>query len=207
MNQIILRLSKKEAITIDLNFKNIDFCCTRTKSYFISDQQLLISQQFAGSLFVSFLKKLKLSIENKLQLHTSLTQNLGFMWNELLQGKSGFFIIPTSDGSSKYWIGLNYYVCETLNNAKPPVTTWLYNDHHGNIIFEVSKTYKWSTQEDDLDDPEFMTYDEFIKDYKPLIQRVIPREVAILWVEQLMQVYKGFFTEEDFIKKCKEMGW
>ena len=59
MNELILTLSENEAIIIDLNFENIDFCCTRTKSYFISDQKLMISQQFVGSLFGSFLKKLK----------------------------------------------------------------------------------------------------------------------------------------------------
>lgn len=41
-------------------------------------------------------------------------------------------------------------------------------------------------------------------DYKPLIKRVIPHDVAIVLLDQLMEVYKCLFeTEEDFIRRSK----
>src|SRR3990167_1820900 len=124
----------------------------------------------------------KKTIEGKLHLHESIKDNLGFMWNENLQGKSGFFMVKTSDNSGIYWVGSDYKILSTFGNTNPHVSTWLYNDHEGNIIFEVTKTYKWSTQKDDRKDPEFMTYKKFMKDYQPLIYRVIPRDVAIQWL-------------------------
>ena len=74
--------------------------------------------------------------------------------------------------------------------------------------FEVTKFYKWSMQEDDLDDPEFETYDEFMKNFKPLIHRIIPHNIAVQWLEQSMKVYRGFFsTEENYLRAYKELNW
>ena len=130
------------------------------------------------------------------------------MWNEDLQGKPGFFMVPTSDNSGKYWVGLDYKIWGTFGNTNPYVTTWLYNDNENNIIFEVTKNYKWSTQKDDRKDPEFMTYKKFMKNFKPLIHRVIPRDVAMQWLEDSMKVYRAFFsTEENYLRACREMNW
>ena len=117
-------------------------------------------------------------------------------------------MVPTLDGSSRYWIGYNYQIWNTYADANPYVNTWMYNDHEGNIIFEVTKFYKWSTQEDDLDDPEFMTYKKFMKNFKPLIYRVIPRDLAIEWLQDSTKIYRDFFsTEENYLRACKEMNW
>jgi len=130
------------------------------------------------------------------------------MWNEKFQGKSGFFMVPTISGKSSYWIGLNYEIWETSNNTNPYVTTWMYNDSEGNIIFEVTKFYKWSLREKEPEDLDFITYEEFIKDYKPLIHCIIPRDLAIEWLKQAMEIHRGFFsTEEDYQKLCKLLNW
>ncbi len=47
-----------------------------------------------------------------------------------------------------------------------------------------------------------------MKHYEPLIRRVIPREVAVEWLDQAMKVYRMLFTaEEDFIAECKRNNW
>lgn len=214
MNELLLKLTESESLKIitknNINFDEIDFCCSELQVYFlnIKENQLQIGQESAGLVFEAFIKRLKKSINNKLQLHESITQNLGIMWNEKFQGKSGFFMVPTPSGKSNYWVGLDYEIWETFNDINPYVTTWMYNDYNGNIILEVTPFYKWSVQEQEDDDPDFITYDEFMKNYTPLIHRVIPREIADAWVEQAMKVYRGFFsTEENYIRACKENNW
>ena len=216
MNKLIFKLSESEFIKVieknNIDFKKVDYCCSEIRAYFINEQQLRVGQESANDFFEAFIKVLKYTIDNKLQLHESLTQNLGLMYNEYFHDlpykNPKFIMMSRSDGSSRYWVGYNYKIWETSNDANPYVTTWLYNDYEGNIIFEVTPFYKWSMQEREPEDLDFITYDGFIKNYKPLIHRVIPRDVAIEWLGQAMKIYRGFFkNEKDYIRACKENNW
>ena len=209
MKKLIFQLSEFEYLKVitknNIDFEKIDFCWDEIEIYFIGQQKLLIGQQAVGEFFESFIGNLKKVINNKLQLHESITQNLGVMWNEKFQGKLGFIMIKASDGKSMYWVGLDYEMWAVFNNINQYVTTWLYNDKDTNIIFEVTPFYKWSVQEREPEDLDFVTYEEFMKDYQRIIQRVIPREIAIAWLDQAMKAYRSLFdNEEDFLSACKE---
>lgn len=214
MNELLCKLSEFESIKIVTKsgnaFNKIDYCCSEVQAYFASEQQLRIGQGSAGEFFEHFIKRLKKAIGEKLQLHELLTQNLGFMQNQYYQDKTGFIRVPTSDGSSTYWVGFDYEIWEAFNDAKPPVSTWLYNDFEGNIILEVAKNYPWHfiILEGEPEDPDFITYDEFMKNYKPIIHRVIPRDVAIECLDQAMKAYRELFSsEEKYQNMCKENNW
>ena len=132
------------------------------------------------------------------------------MQNEYYQNKPGFFQVPTPNSSSTYWVGFNYDLFSSFGDGITPVTTWLYNDKDNNIILEVTKDYRWHFMqlEDTPEESEFITYEDFMKDYKPLIHYMIPHDVAIQWLEQLMKVYRMFFsTEENYQKACKRLNW
>ena len=214
MNELIFKLSESEFIKVmpecNIAFEKVDYCCSEITAYFIDkNKQLKIGQQTAGEFFESFIKKIKKVINNDLQLHESLTYNLGFMQNQYYQDKSGFSMVSTIHRSKPYWVGFNYSVWSTYGDANPLVSTWLHNDLNGNIIFEATKDYPWHfiELEGEPDSLEFITYDEFMKDYKPLIHRIIPRDVAITWLEQAMKAYRGLFKDEkDFIRACNEMN-
>ncbi len=218
MKELILKLSESELIKIIIedciSFNEVDYCCSELQAYFVkkSEEPLCIGENIASSFFISLIVNLKKTIDNKLQLHQSITRNLGFMENEychdLPQIKTEFLMIPSSSGESSYWIGSNYEIMKTYNTTKPISATWMYNDYAGNIIFEITPIYKWSFFPDDLQDPEFETYEEFMKDYKPLIHRVIPRDVAVQWLEQAMKIHRDFFsTEENYQNLCKMLKW
>lgn len=217
MKELVLQLSDLESIKIisndDIDFNEMNICCDEIKAYFINKYKLRVGQDVAGDFFESFIKKLKKVINNKLQLNESLTKNLGFMQNEYYhepsRDKPGFVKILSKSGESKFWVGLNYQIWETFADANPYVSTWIYNDDNENIIFEVTKNYKWhfTILEGISEDPEFINYEEFMKDYKPLIHRVIPHNLAVQWLEQVMNVYRDFFsTEEDYIRACEELN-
>jgi len=213
MTELIFKLSEIEAFKIatdNIDFKEVDYCYDEIQAFFVSknEKQLCIGEQTTGLFFESLIRVLKKAVDGKLQLHESLMQNLGVLWNEYCQDKPELFMIESSDGSSTYWVGIDYKIWSTYVNTNPSISTWLYIDNDDNIIFELTKDYKWSFFPDDLQDPEFITYNEFMKDYKPLIHRIIPRDVAVQWLEQAMKIHRGFFsTEENYQNLCKLLKW
>ena len=216
MKELILKLSDLESIKVipndNIDFSEMHMCCYEVKVYLVSEFELRIGQETVGEVCELFINRFKKAINNNLKLHESLIEDLGLMYNEYSQisfhDKSKFFMIASSNSKINYWVGSQYEIWSTYADANPYVTTWLYNDDQGNIIFEVTPFYRWSMQEVELKDPEFITYEEFMKDYKPLIKRVIPREIAIEWFEQIMKVYRGFFsTEENYLNALKRLDW
>lgn len=215
MKELIFKLSESEFIKIitknNNDFSEADLCCTELLVYFINEhKQILVGQQSLSEIFEPFITCFKKAIGGNLQLHESLKRNLGFMQNQYYQDKTGFIRVPTSNGSSTYWVGFDYEICSAVDDVNLHVSTWLYNDTSGNIILEITKDYPWHfiLLDGEPEDLDFVTYDEFMKDYKPLIHRVIPRDVAIAWLEQAMEVYRGFFSsEENYIRACKENNW
>ncbi|MBP6869899.1 hypothetical protein KBC04_03390 [Candidatus Babeliales bacterium] len=215
MKELILKLSEFDCVKIitrnSISFNQADLCCTEVQVYFIDKQrQINIGEQSIGEIFEPLITCLKKAINKNLRLHESLTQNLGFMQNQYYQNKADFFRVAASNDMSSYWVGFDYEICSVSAEAKSYFSAWLYNDIDGKIIFEVTKDYPWHFMEleDNSEDPDFQTYEEFMKDYKPLITRVIPRQVAIEWLNQAMKVYRGLFsTEENYKNMCKELGW
>ncbi|MBP6869623.1 hypothetical protein KBC04_01970 [Candidatus Babeliales bacterium] len=217
MNEIVFNCSMLEFIKVvseeEFHFAKIDFFCSKVTVYFVShNNEFIIGQESAVEIFQSFIGNLKKTINNNLQLDKSIIKNLGLMenqyWNESQFQKKEFIMVNSSDGSSKYWIGSRYEIWNFNGKGSQSINVWLYNDDNGNIIFEVTPLYQWSFLPDEPENPDFQTYEEFMKDYKPLITRVIPRQVAIEWLGQAMKVYRGLFpTEELYIDFCKKLGW
>ena len=46
------------------------------------------------------------------------------------------------DKTESYWVGREYIVWSTTGNMKPHITTWIYNDPEGNIIFHITPVLK-----------------------------------------------------------------
>src|SRR5580704_4799145 len=77
-------------------------------------------------------------------------------------------------------------------------SSWFYNDKDGNIIFDISPVYPWRRQENNerAADPNFIPYSEWIKNYKVVVRRVIPRKTLIQWNEQAKN-YIHVFSKVD----------
>lgn len=194
MNYDVLKLNEFESIKFitedNINFNKLDLCCSEVLAYFIHEKnkQFCIGEKTAGVFFDMLITRLEKAINNKLYLEKSLMQDLGIMYNEychqLPNIDSKFLMIPTKSKETTYWIGLDYKVWSTYNTTKPPFSTWLYNDEKGNIILKITKDYPWLFLPDDLDDPDFITYDHFMKNYTSFFTRIIPKDVAEQWLKQ-----------------------
>lgn len=121
------------------------------------------------------LLELEFAIDNKLELDKSMKLDIGYLWNEILHNND------LSD-----WPGEKYLL---WSSKKGLSTTWLYNKN-GKIYLEISPTYKWHSLKPKKNDKDYITYKEFIKNYKPIAIIEIDKEVAKKWLIQTNELLK-----------------
>jgi len=149
-------VDEEKNITIRFGYEdNSSFC------YFISEY--------------NFIQKL---ITGKMVLDKSITEDLGFEWNQFFK-------------DNKKKTAASTYLCwsNSHKQIRPYFSSWMYNDKEGNIIFEITPFYPWHG-ETKKSNPEFITYKKFMKDYKPTIKTVIPKENIVKWIDQAQELKK-----------------
>lgn len=125
------------------------------------------------------------AIGGELHLHTSITKNLGYLWNEECQGDNPNLFCETSLGWPR-WVGLDYHLWSTPGNFDPILTTWIYNKED-KIVLEITPSYPWHFR-DPKEGENFITYDVFMNDYKPLLVREIDKGVARDWLSKCLEL-------------------
>ena len=129
----------------------------------------------ADSFYGSFgCKNLDDLLNNKLFFDTEKRRDPGFEYNQWGQD-----IIHSTDVIKKY-----YFVSNTHAGILPYYMSWFYNDKDGNIVFEISPFYPWLEVDDAENQPGFIPYKEWIKNYQVTIRKIIPKETLIVWDNQ-----------------------
>ena len=129
------------------------------------------------------------ALYNKLPLHKSINQDIGFLYNQYCDFirnpatlvNSHFECIQS--GPIDYWVGDYYHLW-----AKKYVS-WIYNNNDGDIIFEVTPFYPYSYC-DPQTEPNFITYDQWIKTYQPYLIATFSKETAQEWLDQTKCIIK-----------------
>ena len=203
MNQsrIEFVLSNVEKIIIDLGIplEELD-CCYREPIVFVKQHKKVILSNDTIDTDMKYLKKsLEKCLNNQLLLHESIKNDIGYLYNEYYQDKSRF-LIGNIDGINT-WIGYRYQLWQAYKNRKR-FATWLYNDEINSIVFEVSPCYPYLFSEPEQE-PHYVSYSEWIKDYKPYIVRKVSKEIAQQWLEQASSIVQQIneniarWTEEE----------
>ena len=110
--------------------------------------------------------------------------DLGFQCNRYFEG-----LIKHTDIIEKY-----HFVGNDHKRISPCFNSWLYNDKDGNIWFEITPFYPWhGTNKRSY--PEKISYKEWIKDYKPTLKTMIPKENLLQWIEQAKELKKSLMHE------------
>ncbi len=167
MNNITFILNEKEKLILNSPepLSKIH-CCHDAEIMFLHDnnKQLLSIDSIRENMSV-FINLLTQALDNKLQLHPSISKDIGYLYNQELQGKPGLTYEKIEDND--YWVGDNYLLW-TYN-----VVSWLYNTKDGSIIFEITPIFLglFSADTDALEN-EFH-YKEWLKTYKPYISKEI----------------------------------
>ena len=175
-------ISTEESIIIEINdlLESLT-CCYFTpiyllknnKKYYISEDDLL------DNLYI-LKKKLQKTLKDKLEIHDTIKNNkIG-----LIHTQYKFCTINEIDNTSisihDEWLGERYHIWG--DGFSKNFTLWLYNKNK-EIVLEITPTF---TDDYFLENetPNFKAYEKFIKNYKPLLKRIIPKSTAQQWLEK-----------------------
>ncbi len=162
--------------------------CSNIDIYYI-DEEKNINIRFGYehfSSFCSFLSTYKFIqklLNNEMVLDKSIIGDPGIEWNKYLKGIRG-----TKATNEFYFFGNGHKQIPLYFDG------WLYNDKEGNVIFEITPFYPFH-YETKKTHPDFITYKQFMKNYKPVVITIIPKNNLKQWIEQAKELKKKYFPE------------
>jgi hypothetical protein len=168
-------------------------CCYEVPILLIHENKTFDLGNYSVREYANDLKNIaKKIVANELQLHESITKDIGFLLNEALQYKSGLFEVP--NGSSTWWVGYQY--CLSMCGK---VALWFYSDTpDGRIIFEATPIFPFSYRNYDKD-PNYISYRKWMKTYKPYFIAEASMSCIKQWIGQaniiLEQIEKNIARE------------
>jgi len=165
-------------------------CCTEAPIVFLQDSKKVILSTDSVQNNMTILKNiLEKALSNKLQLHTSIKEDIGYLYNQYsdflcnkkskVQDNFGYTKLEGTD----IWAGNKY------NLWNSDVISWIYNDADGSIIFELTPAYPENFYYTKLK-PQTIPYQEWIKGYKPYLIEKIPHNIAQQWLDQANAILK-----------------
>ena len=143
--------------------------------YFIdNDKKVIIYQDMLDDFILPFHILLKRALNNILSLPKEITVgNALLTLNDNLNERTPTDMTP-------YWLA---------STVKGKTATLLYT-FNNTIYLEIGIVYPWTFLEPTSAD-KYITYDEFIKNYKPLLVEVIPHEIAKQWLTKSEEILKS----------------
>ena len=204
-SKIVFSLNETEKIVIELHDAiNRIHCCSDASIFFVQGVQQYLLEKWMLSFNIPILSSLlSQALKNKLPMHKLIMEDLGYLYaqyrfysaDRIMLGKLGF-VFEKVDGQYS-WMGEKYLLWAY------DMAAWLYNDTDGNIVLELAPVYK-GNRFDEEGETDFTDYDAFLKNYKPLFTRVIPRDVAQQWLDQANKILQHIADNvERFAKEAE----
>lgn len=184
-NQIVsLILNKEFTIEVELPCPYTDLLFFYDLTIYLvhNKRYLLFANDICLEAFRSLHYTLEAALANKLTLHNSITQDIGYVWNEYLHeddldNKKNRFFYKESSSGEKFWIGHDYLVWDSKE-----YDTWIYTKNN-TIYFEVTPCYRWHFADPEEGD-NYVPFATFLKNYKPLLVTELSQETAQQWFNQ-----------------------
>lgn len=199
-NEITFILNDQEKIQVLLPCELDDiFRYDDIKAVYIKNNQCEYSI-YLNDHIVEFIDVMNTALKEALtgdcKLDEFLQEDLGYLWNQYLNS----FQRVSSYKNIKSWIGKKYLMWETLSGA-----SWFY-EKEGKFILEITPVYKWhSTDPTPEEKKEYVTYKQFIKNYKPYVVTEISQETIHEWLEQTKYLLALIESNDDkFMIKNEE---
>ncbi len=172
----------------DITIKNLCFEANHIYRYdpieiVFNDHQkeyILFQHDYLMPQVETFYYYLRDAIEGKLPLSEPAELGLGFLWNQDLYNTN--MKSPDALKDEPVWEGTRY-----LMWGGNLFSAWLYNINEL-IFLEISPTYPWHFRE--VNEEEFTSYQEWIKNYKALCVISIDKKVAQQWLQKLETLMK-----------------
>ncbi len=192
---IIFALNDKESIVVELRipFEDVPCYCLEHIFFVQEKQKYCVAYWELGDNIKRFHELLTHALENKLQLHESITKDIGYLENiekKYCQKNPNTYDHTwkrspdlTYENQENYfsWVGYKYQLWGYDN-----VATWIYNNKDGAIIFEITKRYPYLFTENKKNIK--IAFRKWMKSYNRLFVCIIPYEVAQEWSKKMSDI-------------------
>jgi hypothetical protein len=199
LNEIVFKINAttKIIITLDELLEHAHCCTECSVTLFYNDIAFDLSTHSLRDCLQDFKCAAGKLVKNELQLHESITEDIGFLLNEELQFKPGLFQVKRGDAF--LWVGYDYLLIMGYS-----IAVWLYNKSDGTIICEVSPKFPFSYR-NSAKDENYVPYNKWIKKYEPycIIEASLEtiREWVFLADRILGQIQKKIDTSTNNLMK------
>ena len=188
MKKLIFILDNNEHIELQYFCPSKElFSCTNIKIVLKGEKNLILYDNFADGALSALKNLLTAALDCRLKKHSSITKNIGYLWNEEMHDSPGL-VYKKLEGRD-HWVGLSNLLLSETRPGKDSGSSWLYNDDQCTIILEITPSYPWHFRDPKAGE-KYITYEEYMKSYKPLLIRTIPRDKAQEWLTQTQQLSK-----------------
>jgi hypothetical protein len=179
--KFMLNSTDKIIIKLKEPLAEVDCCYMADMILEYEQQKILLSREPIFFNMQKLAELLEEALNNKLFLHVSINNDIGYLSNEYYQHRNNIVMNDVLQESLR-WIGFTYYLWEgSKKNTR--YVTWLYNDDNGENVLEVTPAYPYLFCDPDKE-PHYVSYEEWIKNYKPFLNTIIPKKIAQDWLEQ-----------------------
>ena len=142
--------------------------------YIHSGKAIILTSDTAQYVVETFCGSLEMSLKNELLLDASLVVGkVGYFFS-----KKKYMIADECNGQKKDDVFSQYWVWSSSKN----IQTWLYN-RDNKIYFEISPIYPWLFS-DPQEDEHYITFDEYINNYKPILLVELQKSLVQSWINQ-----------------------
>jgi hypothetical protein len=175
-----------------------------------NNKKTIIGQIRSFDLTEQLIDLLSDALDKKNYFNEKLHLDVGLLWNMLEipeQAKPVLLQYAAQQGLRGEMLGHDYppyLVCSAHHRTKKHKTTFMYSNEKSEIVLLVSPHFQWQDNPLDSDywdtsEPELLKYLNFLKNYKPIFKKIIPREVAQQWLSQAKYL-DDLFKENEFGK-------
>jgi hypothetical protein len=142
--------------------------------YIHNGTAILLTKDIVQYVVETFCASLEMSLKNELPLDASLVVGkVGCFFS-----KKKYMTADECNGQKKDDVFTQYWVWSSPDN----IQTWLYN-RDNKIYFEISPTYPWLFS-DPQEDEHYITFDDYIKSYEPVMLIELSKSLVQEWVNQ-----------------------
>jgi hypothetical protein len=204
-NEILFSLTQTESMVLVLEESLTEVhCCYEAPVFFRGKEgEFLLSDDTVRHHMYKLVSLLTKSLSNGLLCHKSLHLNIGslftryrfYSFDQDMAEKQGLIFDEEDE-----WVGTKHLLFAY------DIAVWIYNDQQSAIILEFTPWYK-GNYFDFEGETDFTQYEQFLKDYKPLFTRTLPRDVAQQWLDQANSILKQITeNSERFEKEGQRQG-
>lgn len=195
MNEIVFKINTTTKIIITLEeAPEHAHCCTECSvTLFYNNIAFDLSTHSLRECMQDFKYAAEKLVKNELQLHKSITEDIGFLLNEELQFKPGLFQVKRGDTS--LWVGYDYLLIMGYGTA-----VWLYNKSDGTIIGELSPKFPFSYR-NSAKDENYVPYKKWIKKYEPYCIIEASFELIREWIPLADRILEQIKKNIDMMQK------